>query len=151
MVRSPCALWSMRPMWDSRVLWQKDPACGFCTRLIAIMFIAHLTTTGCKPCVWAFFSIPTTGLVNTGKHHRDNVGCCTAGRVLWVLCRTPGGKHSPPSKSPEFGAVFVIKKCAPRAAEGGVVWLWFQSRVFLCLWPVPGARARPRAHHPQAP
>ena len=60
----------------------------------------------------------------------------------------------PPSKSPEFGAVLVIEKCASRAAEGGVVWLWFQSRVF--LWKQGGFVAcsrgqRPRAPHPQAP
>jgi hypothetical protein len=65
-----------------------------------------------------------------------------------------GRGDTPPSKSPEFGAVLVIEKRAPRAAEGGVVWLWFQSRVF--LWKQGGFMSssrgqRPRAHHPQAP
>jgi hypothetical protein len=63
--------------------------------LITTTFIARFTTTGCKPWAWVFFSIPTIGLVNTGQYYRNNIGCYAAGRVLWVLCWTPGGKHSP--------------------------------------------------------
>jgi hypothetical protein len=70
-------------------LWLSRPL----NRLITMMFVVHFTATGCKPCAWVFFSVPTTGLVNAGQCHRNNVGHCAAGRVLWVLCRTPGGKH----------------------------------------------------------